>query len=171
MKNITIKVTDESDLTNIMNLWNNGEVMKYVGFPDGLGYTEDKIKDWYKRNSENKFFTHFSIYSEEDSYCGETGYGVAKSDDRNICLDIKLLPHVHGKGIAEYALRFVINEVKRTKVADSVWVDPHIDNEKAIKLYKKLGFIDKEYPDYLLHKEAEKHRYMELLINVEDNKV
>ena len=171
MKNITIKATDESDLLNIMNLWNNGEVMKYVGFPEGLYYTEEKIKDWYQRNKEIKFFTHFSIYSKEDGYCGETGYGVPKSFDKNICLNIKLLPHTHGKGIAEYALRFVINEVKRTNAANSVWVDPHVDNEKAIKMYKKLGFIDKEYPDYLLHEDNGKHRYMELLINVEDNKV
>ena len=165
LENIIIRETNESDLMNVMNLWNNGEVMKYVGFPDGLGFTTEKIKDWYNRNKESKFFTHFSIYSSIDGYCGETGYGVAKSDDRNIGLDIKLLPHVHGKGIAEYALRFVINEVKRTNAANSVWVDPHIDNEKAIKLYKKLGFKDKEFPDYLLYEDDGKHRYMEMLIN------
>jgi hypothetical protein len=32
---ITIKETTESDLENIKSLWNNGEVMFFVGFPGG----------------------------------------------------------------------------------------------------------------------------------------
>ncbi len=32
---ITIRETTERDLENIMNLWNNGEAMFFVGFPDG----------------------------------------------------------------------------------------------------------------------------------------
>ncbi|MCL2064219.1 MAG: GNAT family N-acetyltransferase [Candidatus Cloacimonetes bacterium] len=157
---ITIKKTDETDLLNVMNLWNNGETMKYVGFPGGFGINEDKIKEWY----QTKSFEHFSIYSEEEDYCGETGYHIDNHEDENIGLDIKLLPHAQGKGIAEYALRYVIEQVKKDGKGRSVWVDPDITNEKAIKLYKKLGFKEKVFPKYLAHEDDGNHIYMELLI-------
>lgn len=41
---ITIKPTDESDLMNVMNLWDNGYVMFYVGFPNGLNTTIEDMK-------------------------------------------------------------------------------------------------------------------------------
>ena len=34
---ITIRETSETDLENILLLWNNGEVMHFVGFPNGIG--------------------------------------------------------------------------------------------------------------------------------------
>ena len=52
---IIIKETDETDLVNIMNLWNNGEVMNFVGFPIGMGYNFDKIKNWYKKIKKENF--------------------------------------------------------------------------------------------------------------------
>ncbi|NLC94884.1 MAG: hypothetical protein GX676_04250 [Bacilli bacterium] len=42
---IMIKETTEEDLDNIMTLWNNGEVMKYVGFPEGLGITKKGTRE------------------------------------------------------------------------------------------------------------------------------
>ena len=161
---LTIKETDETDLMNTMNLWNNGEVTKYVGFPNGLGYSEEDIMNWFRKNQEIKFFKHFSIYSEEFGYCGETGYDTSKNEDEIISLDIKLLPSVHGKGIAEYALRFTIEQVKKDQAGKSVCVDPHMENKSAIKLYKKLGFIEKPEPDYFKNIDYPDNIYMELLL-------
>ena len=109
---ITIKESYETDLVNIMDLWNNGETMKYVGFPNGLGYNKEKIMNWYRKNKEAKIFENFSIYTEEYGYCGETGYGIDDNEDENLSLDIKLLPKAQGKGIAEYSLRYIIEQIK-----------------------------------------------------------
>ena len=43
---ITIKETDESDFENIIKLWGTPEVMKFVGFPDGLHKTLGDMKEW-----------------------------------------------------------------------------------------------------------------------------
>lgn len=40
---ITVKETGNEDLQNVMELWNNGEVMFYVGFPNGLGTDLDNL--------------------------------------------------------------------------------------------------------------------------------
>ena len=162
---ILIKETKEEDLKNILALWNNGEVMKYVGFPNGLEYNYEKILNWYKKNKEFKFFDHYSIYTEEYGYCGETGYEIDNNGKKNIGLDIKLRSEVQGRGIAEYSLRYIIEYLCREEKIISVWVDPNENNWKARKLYKKIGFIEKIFPKYLLEEDDGKHIYMELILN------
>ena len=51
---VILKVTEQEDLNNIMALWNNREVMTWVGFPDGLNITMEELEDWfnYIENSE-----------------------------------------------------------------------------------------------------------------------
>ena len=68
---ITIKETDENDLLNVMDLWNNGEVMFFVGFPNGLGVTIEKLKLWLSGVNKNEFRKHYSIYIESIGYCGK----------------------------------------------------------------------------------------------------
>ena len=160
---IKIKETDETDLDNILNLWNNGDVMCYVGFPNGLGYDKKKIQNWYKNIKQTKCFKHYSIYTEEFGYCGETGYGLENINKENVGLEIKLLPKAQRKGIAEYSLKYIIKIIE-DKIGKNVWVDPNKENEKAINLYKKLGFRENVFPEYLSSEDDGKHIYMELII-------
>jgi len=44
MSFITISETREKHLPDLMKMWNDGEVMKYVGFPDGLGMDMAKME-------------------------------------------------------------------------------------------------------------------------------
>lgn len=145
---IFIKETSKEDLLNIMSLWNNGEVMSFVGYPQGLGMTLPKLIDWLPWAISKPYRCHYSIFHDEIGYCGETFYNV---DDINqtAALDIKLLPEAQGRGIAEYALRFAIEQAFLQGNAKRVYVDPHPDNLKAWKLYRKLGFTSKTRPEYL----------------------
>ncbi len=145
---IIIKETSKKDLLNIMSLWNNGEVMSFVGYPQGLGMTLPKLIDWLPWAISKPNRCHYSIYHDENGYCGETFYNV---DDKHqtAALDIKLLPGAQGRGIAEYALRFAIEQAFLQGNAKRVYVDPHPDNIKAWKLYRKLGLMSKPRPKYL----------------------
>jgi RimJ/RimL family protein N-acetyltransferase len=146
--NIIIKETSNEDLVNIISLWNNGEVMSFVGFPNGLGITTKEMSEWLNWAIAKPGRCHYSIYHNEIGYCGETFYNV---DDiyKTAALDIKLIPEAQGKGIAEYALRFAIDQAFQQGKANRVYVDPHSDNLKAWNLYRKLGFIKETRPEYL----------------------
>ncbi|MCX6097313.1 MAG: GNAT family protein [Caldiserica bacterium] len=145
---ITIKETDQSDLPNIMKLWNDGDVMFYVGFPKGLDVTLERLQKWLNWVNQDIFRRHYSIYAEDIGYCGETFYEVDPEHDLAV-LDIKLLPEAHGHGIAAYALSYSIDQVFRNHLTTKAYVDPHPDNKKAWKLYAKLGFVSKPRPEYL----------------------
>lgn len=145
---IIIKETSNEDLINIMSLWNNGEVMSFVGYPNGLGMTLPKLIEWLPWAISKPNRCHYSIYHEELGFCGETFYNLDAIYEL-AALDIKLIPDAQGKGIAEYALRFVIEKAFLQGKAKRVYVDPHPENLKAWNLYRKLGFTTKTRPDYL----------------------
>jgi RimJ/RimL family protein N-acetyltransferase len=145
---IRIKETDQSDLQNVMRLWNDGDVMFYVGFPKGLDVTLERLQKWLNWVNQDIFRRHYSIYAEDLGYCGETFYEVYREHDLAV-LDIKLFPEAHGKGIAAYALSYSIDQVFRKNLSTKAYVDPHPDNKKAWELYAKLGFVSKPRPEFL----------------------
>jgi len=145
---IRIKETNQADLPNIMQLWNNGQVMFYVGFPQGLGVTMERLQQWLEGINQDTDSKHYSIYAQDIGYCGETFYRIDREHDLAI-LDIKLLPRAQGKGIAAYALSCTIDHVFSNSLASKAYADPHPKNKKAWNLYAKLGFVSKPRPKFL----------------------
>lgn len=145
---INIIPTQKSDLKNIQSLWNDGDVMKYVGFPNGLGITIDQLEKWLDRLNASSYSKHFSIYDDELGYVGETFFSMDIHNDI-AALDIKLFKKARGKGIAYQALYFCIDEVFQLGLVSKVYVDPNLENKKALSLYERLGFQSKERPVFL----------------------
>lgn len=159
---IEIKETTAEDIKNIQRLWADGDVMRFVGFPDGLRQTDEEMQEWLCRiSSHSPTVKHFSIY-EDAEYCGEAFYEVDREHNNSAALDIKLFSFARGRGIASQALSFAIEEAFKNG-AKTVWVDPHPQNVKAIALYKRLGFKQKAMPGYLTSEgENTQSIYMEL---------
>lgn len=155
---VKVKETTIEDIDNILTLWNNGEVMQFVGFPKGLGVTkEGLINKWYPSINNDDKRKHYSIYDDDIGYCGECYYD-SRNPDQTV-LDIKLLPKARGKGLGELGLRHAIEQAFNHGGANTVYVDPHKDNKKALVLYHKLNFKQSPHPDHSLR---ETHFYLTL---------
>ena len=149
---ITIKETTAKELDNVKALWADGDVMKFVGFPDGLLQTDDEMKAWLDWiESERPQVNHYSIF-DGSVYCGETFYSIDSKHGNSASMDIKLFGFARGKGIAAKALSYAIEQAFENG-AEKVWVDPNPNNEKALALYKRLGFVQKPRPEYLAEDE------------------
>ena len=111
----------------------------------------DDMNEWYGRQKAWKGGIHYSIYADGIGYCGETTYGGhdVEYEHRNMGLEIKLLPVAQGKGIASFALKYAIDMAHKSGSFDSVWAEPHPENEPAKKLYAKLGLKPSTRPTYL----------------------
>ncbi len=154
-ENIIVKETEKEDLKNVLALWNDGEVMKFVGFPEGLGETMESVEAWYTWiDSGRPKHNHYSIYEETLGYCGEAFYAIDQEHGNTAALDIKLHLAARGKGIAKKALSYAIKEVFFNG-AEKVWVDPNPENKKAIALYERLQFVKEEMPAYLMESESD----------------
>ncbi len=161
---IEIKETTADDLKNVQRLWADGDVMKFVGFPEGLHQSDEKMEKWLRWIEANRpALNHYSIF-EDGKYCGESFYEI-DPEHHSAALDIKLFGFARGRGIAAAGLRHAINEAFRNG-AKAVWVDPNPENGKAIALYERLGFQRKAFPVHLLSgDEAPRSIYMELSEN------
>lgn len=148
MSNLKIKETDAKDLINLLELWNDGDTMKYVGFPNGLGVTIEKLEKWLENINVNDKRKHYSIYDNSIGFCGETYYEIDIKHDL-ATLDIKLLKKARGKGIATKALSNTLNIVFNNKLATRAYVDPNPLNKDAFRLYEKLGFYKEKRPKHL----------------------
>ncbi len=145
---IEIKETRVEDLENVRRLWADGDVMRFVGFPDGLHKTHEEMLEWYRRlDSRRPGTEHYSVF-EDGVYCGEAYYRIEKEHDNAAALDIKLFGFARGRGIATEALSFAVKEAF-AHGAETVWVDPDPENLKAIALYERLGFKRAKMPEHL----------------------
>lgn len=144
---MVIKESCKNDLAHIQSLWSDGDVMKYVGFPNGLNKNDEDMIKWLCWIEKSRpAINHYSIY-DEGRYCGETFYNIDKSTKR-AALDIKLFSFAREKGIAFRALKFAIGEAFKNG-AKCCYVDPNPQNEKAINLYKRIGMVQKQIPNDL----------------------
>ncbi len=147
--NLDIHETTEMDLENIRALWNDGEVMHFVGFPNGIGVDIPYLENWLRGIRKRRpLVNHYSIYSDRIGYCGETYYRIETDRGYASALDIKLVPGARGQGIASAALSFAMEQAF-TNGATRVWVDPNPENKKALALYRRLGFVEKPMPQSL----------------------
>ena len=158
---IEIREATPEDVKNVQRLWADGDVMKYVGFPEGLSETEESIQEMILRTAANRPRTNYYAIFEDGVYCGETYYDIDE-DTKSASLDIKLFRFARGRGIATKALTFAIAEAFRNG-AKTVWVDPDPENAKAIALYERLGFERKPMPAHVIAmgEDWEKYVYME----------
>lgn len=158
---VTFRETTRDDLFDVQRLWADGDVMNYVGFPEGLHQTDEQMRSWYGWISASRpGVNHYSVF-EDGVYCGESFYSIDPEHGNSAALDIKLFRFARGRGIASKALSFAMEEAFR-QGAERVWVDPNPENAKAVALYERLGFARKPMPEYLCGDEEPTSIYMEL---------
>jgi RimJ/RimL family protein N-acetyltransferase len=146
---IELHHTCESDLLDLVSLWNDGRVMHWVGFPQGLGYDSEKALRWLALLDSNPFRHHFVIRNDQVGFAGELYYEV-DSYHRMASLDVKLTPKAQGQGIATRAFRALIDLVfKSEPEVDSVWVEPWPENIAAQRLYSRCGLRPQPRPAHL----------------------
>lgn len=157
---IFIKETAREDLGNTQRLWASGEVMNFVGFPNGLIKSDDEMLRWLERiEAHRPTVNHFSIY-EDEVYCGEAFYAIDTFKGR-AALDIKLFPEARGRGIGRQGLIHAMKEAFYSG-AELVYVDPNPENERALKLYESIGMVKTDMPDELKDPDYPNYLYYEL---------
>lgn len=165
---ILIRPTEQKDLPLVQALWSNGDVMQFVGFPNGLVQSDEDMARWHSWIQKNQpHCMHYSIF-DGDEYCGETYYEIDRAQGGLTSVDIKLYPGARGRGIASKALSYAIGQAK-AQGARRIWVNPVPHNQKALALYARLGFVPCPVPPHILEQEGEGgYLYLEKSVEAEN---
>ena len=143
---MTLRSTSSADLADLMRLWNDGRVMRWVGFPDGLGYDNEAVEDWFAKVEANPDRHHYIVCDPEIGFCGEVYYAVDQNHQR-ASLDIKFIPQAQGQGLATEALKTLIEHIFKVEGnVNSVWTQPSAVNLAAKQLYARCGLRPEARP-------------------------
>ena len=168
---VTLRRTTQEDLPFLKSLWNDGRVMKWVGFPIGLGATDESMAVWFRKRSAEPRFFHFIVWDANGRRCGEVCYDVDPGQKR-AGLDVKFAPESQGRGLATDALQALIDYVFAVEEdVDEVWTEPSTANVAARKLYARCGLAEKPRPmdmkQDVPYWALERSRWTELKTNAE----
>jgi FMN phosphatase YigB (HAD superfamily)/RimJ/RimL family protein N-acetyltransferase len=142
---IRLRPVASADHPFLQTLWNDGRVMRYVGFPVGLGMTGEKMTTWWE-GCGRWTATHLLIETLAGAPIGETGWGFPGDPG---LLECKLAAARWGQGYATEALETLSGYVWEHTALEHLSVTPHPENQAARQLYRRLGFSPAPAPDGL----------------------
>ena len=146
---VRILSTTEADLPELLELWNDGRVMKWVQFPDGLGWDLERMRKWFAKQDGQVHRGHFIVENEQSGFCGELHYRRVE-DTRIYSLDVKFRPESQGRGLATEAFGMLIDHVFAVEPdCDAVYTEPWPENEAAKALYRRCGLRPESRPAVL----------------------
>lgn len=146
---VSVRPTTSADLAELLALWNDGRVMRWVGFPDGLGYDAARMDAWFERLRSSPDRHHFVVRGPQVGFCGELYYAIDRVH-RSASLDIKFRLEAHGGGRAAEALLGLITHLFRIEPEVAlVWTEPWENNLAARALYFRCGLRPAARPPWL----------------------
>ena len=136
-----IRRADAADAEFIHALWTSPEVMKYVGFSQGLPITVEAVRRQLCEGPEGEFGSRLMV---EDLVSGDR-IGQTKlsiPDEHGICEpDIKLHPSTWGKGYGRELWHALIDYAFEHSDARTVQGTPNRSNTASVRMQRGAGMI------------------------------
>ncbi len=138
-ENIDFCRISEKHRGKLRNLWESGEVMKYVGYPHGLGWSDQQYENFWKRSETAGDRIRLALENKSGDFIGEAK--ISFPDRNNHCTpDLKLLPKFQGRGFGREAWNMILKRTYSRWPDSTALVTPSTDNLPANELYLSLGF-------------------------------
>ena len=138
---LIIRPATEGDIETFYALWTNPEVMKNVGFPQGIPITLEEMKKKPFEPGETEF-DQLLVIERKD-----TGQAIGEcklsqpNDEGDLEPDIKLLPEHWGFGYGSEAWSAMIAYLFNNTDCVAIMTTPNVNNRAAIKMYESSGAI------------------------------
>jgi 2,3-diketo-5-methylthio-1-phosphopentane phosphatase len=120
-------------------LWESGDVMKFVGYPHGLGWSQDRHNHHWQELLADGRAIHLALENRTGVFIGEAQ--IAFPDIDGFCQhDVKLRPEFQHQGLGGEAWRVILERTESRWPHARPLVTPSVENTRAIDLYRRLGF-------------------------------
>lgn len=143
-RNINLRPLKLSDWEKTIQ-WRNDFEIKQLAMMHPYPVTEFLEKEWYEEllKSKSKKVVYFAIAGENDTPLGYVFLNNIHQINRNCYLGIVIGEILQrGKGYGEEAIKLLLGYAFGTLNMNKVTVEVVETNINAIKLYKKIGFVE-----------------------------
>ena len=144
---IRIRPTRQQDLPFLQALWNDGTVMRYKGYPNGMQVTESCMERWWATTPQSQA-SHLALSSHAISHhlielldgtpIGEFSYTI--DVHKRALVDLKLAPQYWNHHYALEALTMALHDLFSTAFVTKVLAEPSQEHVAARHLYQRCGF-------------------------------
>ena len=154
-KRLGVREVTVDDAKQFQTWWNNGELMASMGFENGLGVSLADMQERFANqvndiDPKRKRRTYIICRLDNNQAIGELTYGAYEPARKKLGLAMKICElDQQGKGYGEESLRAFMDYLQERFSLDAIDIDSLADNQRAMSLYKKVGFdvtsIHKDY--------------------------
>lgn len=139
MLDVSIRPLVEED-AKISWKWRNDPVIwQYTGSRPDKTITEEIEVDWIRKILRDPTSKRFAIIVNKNTYVGNVQ--LTEIDDRTAQFHIFIGDRDYwGKGIAYNAIILLLDYAYSVLDLEYIWLSVNCRNERAISLYKKIGF-------------------------------
>ena len=181
-EDVRVRTLTENDFALLLKWLSDERVLEFYGGRDKK-YTLDEIKKHYSEVWQDEVFRviieykgkpigYGQIYKLYDELYDE--YHYPRSNEIVYGMDQFIgEPEYWSKGIGTKYTKMIFKFLKKEKNANAVILDPHQNNQRAIRMYQKAGFrIIEDLPEHELHEGKKEdcylmeYRYDDNLINI-----
>jgi 8-oxo-dGTP diphosphatase len=144
---IKIRPTRHEDLPFLQGLWNDGSVMRFQGYPEGMHATDEDMERWWhtleqarrgERGMASLPSPHAIIETIDGTPIGELTYTLDGKGRASI--DMKLCPSYWKQGYATEAVKVIMRELFATTGVKRILAEPAPENTAARQLLERTGF-------------------------------
>jgi len=137
---LIVRPAVESDLDFYLALWTNPDVMRHMGFPQGIPMTRDRMGEILSAQAGTEFDRLLVIELKATGQpIGECK--LSRPEDGVSEPDIKLLPTYWGQRYGSEAWQGIVSYQFRNTDCDAIVTSPHVANAAAIRLYESTGAV------------------------------
>jgi RimJ/RimL family protein N-acetyltransferase len=133
---LTIRNAEAKDAPLLCKWWNDGILMAHVGFPNGLGTTEEKIR--YQISTDTDETRRLLIIEIASIPVGEMNFKNKGNGSVEIGIKVCEIDYL-GKGYGTRFLKMLIQELFNEGY-EKIVLDTWLKNVRAQHVYEKLGF-------------------------------
>lgn len=159
--NVCIKSVEETDLQFLAELRNSG-TWKYLG---SIDFT-NKVKqlEWWKNSSLDKSKSYFTLWSINDERIGFVRIDEIDHFNKSIRIGGDIHPNFRSQGYGTRMYTLLLHYCFEQLNMHRVWLFVLDYNDRAMNLYKKMGFKEEGIQREAIFRDGAYHDYVMMSI-------
>ncbi|EIW81380.1 acyl-CoA N-acyltransferase, partial [Coniophora puteana RWD-64-598 SS2] len=137
---LTLRAYTEADVDDLLRLWDDPLVQPLVS-GEPLRPLGPAYKELLKKDMDDATFGTIITLTETGEFMGNGTVRVREPKNRDASIYIALLPRFWSKGYGTEATKFMVDHAFRWFGLHRVSLGVFGNNERAIAVYERLGFV------------------------------